>query len=129
MCGIYGELSSGAPHGRRREFARTAAAALRHRGPDGEGLWSDERCLLGHLRLSIIDLRDVAGQPMASASGRSHLVFNGEIYNYVELRAAMTPPQGGWRTEGDSEVLLEALERRGPEAIRDALGMFALALW
>lgn len=129
MCGIYGELSEGAPEARRRMFAESAAAALRHRGPDGAGVWSDERCLLGHLRLSIIDLSDHAAQPMASASARSHLVFNGEIYNYVELRAAMEPPAGGWRSTSDTEVLLEALDRRGPEAIHDALGMFALALW
>jgi asparagine synthase (glutamine-hydrolysing) len=129
MCGIYGEVVVEAPEELRTTFARSAAASLRHRGPDGEGVWSDDHCLLGHLRLAIIDLTTHAAQPMKSASGRSHMVFNGEIYNFVELRAAMRPPDNGWRSTSDTEVLLEALDRDGPEAISKALGMFALAVW
>ena len=129
MCGVYGEIVINATDVRRRRFATMAAAALRHRGPDGEGAWSDRHCLLGHLRLAIIDLSDNAAQPMASSSGQSHMVYNGEIYNFVELRQSMVAPPNGWRSTSDTEVLLERLDRHGPEAIRDALGMFAVALW
>jgi asparagine synthase (glutamine-hydrolysing) len=129
MCGIYGELAVGASDARRTEFARTATAALRHRGPDGAGSWRDDHCLLGHLRLAIIDLSEHASQPMVSRSGSTRLVFNGELYNYLELRGAATVPQGGWRSNSDTEVLVEALDRSGVAAIRDSLGMFAIAAW
>ena len=129
MCGLYGEIVVSASDARRRRFATTAADALRHRGPDGEGMWFDRHCLLGHLRLAIIDLSDNAAQPMASSSGQGHMVYNGEIYNFVELRQSMGAPPNGWRSTSDTEVLLERLVRDGPEGIRDALGMFAVALW
>jgi len=128
MCGIYG-LVAGDPVESGEAFERAAISALRHRGPDGEGRWRDARCRLGHLRLAIIDLSERASQPMVSASARTVIAFNGEIYNYLELRAAMDPPPGGWRTESDTEVLLELLERRGIEGLRDAIGMFAIAVW
>jgi len=129
MCGIFGELCVvGADH-ERRAFAETAAFALRHRGPDGSGLWQDDHCQLGHQRLSIIDLSTRAAQPMLSASRRSHLVFNGEIYNYLELRSRIDPPVGGFRSTSDSEVLLELLDQRGLAALQETIGMFAIALW
>jgi len=130
MCGIFGELAAAAgdPVGR-RSFAESAALQLRHRGPDGRGTWGDDRCLLGHARLSILDLSERASQPMVSASGRSAMVFNGELYNYLELRRELGAPRGGWRSSGDSEVLLELLEARGVEGLAKAVGMFAVALW
>lgn len=127
MCGIFGELR--AHPGPRDAFADTAARALAHRGPDGSGVWSDAFCLLGHTRLKILDLSENAAQPMHSASKQSVIAFNGEIYNYVELRKAATAPQGGFRSTSDTEVLLEWMEQRGPNGLKDVLGMFAFALW
>ncbi len=129
MCGIYGELSVQPDEAARGRFATSADAFLCHRGPDGGGTWTDSRCLLGHRRLAIIDLSDRASQPYSSASRRTVVAFNGEIYNYLELRRAMAPPAGGWRTESDTEVLTEGLEREGERALRDLVGMFAIAVW
>ncbi len=129
MCGIFGELAPSPTDSQRHEFAVAAARALRHRGPDGSGLWADKHCQLGHQRLSIIDLSLNAAQPMVSASGRVRLVFNGEIYNYLELRGTVEAPPGGFRSSSDSEVLLELLDQRGLDGIRDTVGMFAFAAW
>jgi asparagine synthase (glutamine-hydrolysing) len=129
MCGIFGEIGTTGDVASLRSFGRAAAQALSHRGPDGHGLWDDGRCLLGHTRLAIIDLSADAAQPMCSASGRTHVAFNGEIYNYVELRSRMSPPPGGWRSTSDTEVLLEGLDRSGLDAVAGWIGMFAVAVW
>jgi asparagine synthase (glutamine-hydrolysing) len=129
MCGIFGELTAGSDPIRRRSFADGAVRQLRHRGPDGAGSWSDDSCLLGHTRLAVLDLTERAAQPMHSASGRSVFVFNGELYNYVEIREQLAPPPGGWRSSGDSEVLLELLEAHGLPGLARTVGMFAVALW
>lgn len=128
MCGIYGELSSSLSPSR-IVAGESTLRQLAHRGPDGEGLFHDKHCLLGHRRLSILDLSNAAAQPMHSASGRAVIVFNGELYNYVELKNAMPPPAGGWRSKGDTEVLLELVEREGLAALEGAIGMFAFAVW
>lgn len=107
---------------------------LTHRGPDGGGLWSDEahNVLLGHRRLSVIDLSDQGKQPMHSASGRYVVVYNGEIYNCQELRedlerAGRAPV---WRGHSDTEVMLACIDAWGFEAtLRKLVGMFAIALW
>lgn len=129
MCGIFGELCVTGTEHERRVFADTAARALRHRGPDGSGLWQDDHCQLGHQRLSVIDLSTRAAQPMLSASGKTRLVFNGEIYNYLELRSRVDPPAGGFRSTSDTEVLLELLDQRGLSALHETVGMFAIAAW
>lgn len=129
MCGIFGQLDPAASPEARQRFATLAGAAVRHRGPDARGTFDDGDCLLGHARLSILDLSEAAAQPMRSASGRSVLVYNGELYNFVELRAALSSPEGGWRTSSDTEILLEAVERSGTKALDDFLGMFSFALW
>lgn len=129
MCGIFGEVCVTSTEHERRVFADSAAHALRHRGPDGSGLWQDDHCQLGHQRLSIIDLSRRAAQPMLSASGKTRLVFNGEIYNYLELRSRVDPPAGGFRSASDTEVLLELLDQRGLSALHETVGMFAIALW
>jgi asparagine synthase (glutamine-hydrolysing) len=105
--------------------------AMAHRGPDNEAVWSDQqgRCWLGHRRLSIIDLSEVANQPMVSQSERYILVFNGEIYNYRALRARLESVGCQFRGTGDTEVLLEWLARYGVDGLRDLEGMFALAMW
>jgi len=129
MCGIYGQFDVDADPRIRARFAVAAERALRHRGPDGVGRWEDSSCLLGHTRLGVLDPGPSGAQPMAAASGRTVVVFNGEIYNFVELRAALGAPDRGWRSTGDTDVLVEALDRRGLSALDDTLGMFAIAWW
>lgn len=97
-----------------------------HRGPDGSGVYVDEHVSLGHNRLSILDLSDLASQPMRSASGRYVIIFNGEIYNYHELKREL---QGyPFKTTGDTEVILAAYEKWGRECVRKFQGIFAFAL-
>lgn len=102
--------------------------ALVHRGPDGHGVWTAPGVGLGHRRLSIID---VAGspQPMASSDGKAMLVFNGEIYNYRELRAELKAHGAVFRTDGDSEVILAAWQRWGADCLSRLSGMFAFAIY
>lgn len=125
MCGIAGIIGTG---GRRAELA-AMVAAQRHRGPDGEGIHFDPTGIagLGHRRLSIIDLSPAAAQPMADASGRLWIAFNGEIYNYRELRAEL----GGYpfRSQSDTEVLLAAYDRWGDRCLDRLIGMFAFLIW
>jgi asparagine synthase (glutamine-hydrolysing) len=103
-------------------------AAIRHRGPDGDGVWrsQDGRAALGHARLAIIDLSSSGAQPMRSADGRAHIAYNGEIYNYRELAGRVRAPL---RSQSDTEVMLELLRERGPGAVDLLRGMFAFAYW
>jgi asparagine synthase (glutamine-hydrolysing) len=101
--------------------------SLRHRGPDGEGIWNDDRIVLGHRRLKIIDLSDDANQPMPSSDNRYHIVFNGEIYNYIELKRDLSDYQ--FRTRSDTEVLLAAYQKWGVDCLSRLRGMFAFAIW
>ncbi|RRR67908.1 MAG: hypothetical protein EI684_18290 [Candidatus Viridilinea halotolerans] len=103
--------------------------ALAHRGPDGEGHWIEGAVGIGHRRLAIIDLSPLGHQPMLSADHRYVLTFNGEIYNYRELRAELEAAGYWFRSKTDSEVLLYALAHWGPEALLRLNGMFALACW
>ncbi|MGB0799316.1 MAG: asparagine synthetase B family protein, partial [Planktomarina sp.] len=103
--------------------------AISHRGPDGEGHWIDGSIGLGHRRLSIIDLSPLGHQPMMSQDGRYVLSYNGEIYNFRELRAELETKGYGFRSTSDSEVLLTALQAWGPKALDRLNGMFAFALW
>jgi asparagine synthase (glutamine-hydrolysing) len=108
------------------------AAAIQHRGPDDSGAWVDEQCGLGlgHRRLSIIDLSPLGHQPMTSESGRFVVSFNGEIYNYRDLRIELEQHGAHFRGQSDTEVLLAAVERWGFEpALKRFNGMFAIALW
>ena len=102
--------------------------AMVHRGPDGAGVWTGPGVGLGHRRLSIID---VAGspQPMASSDGRAMLTFNGEIYNYRELREELRATGTVFHTDGDSEVILAAWQRWGPDCVTRLHGMFAFAIY
>ena len=109
-------------------------AALVHRGPDGDGQWSDTDAgvAFGHRRLAIIDLSPHGAQPMVSAGGRFVLTYNGEIYNYRELRADLEGAglAPAWRGHSDTEVLLAAIEAWGLErALEKAEGQMAFALW
>lgn len=125
MCGLF--ISIGFPPDRR------AIEAVAHRGPDGEGWRVFESpagpVALGHRRLSIIDLNERAAEPMQSADGRRFMVFNGEIYNYLELRRELEAAGVRFRTESDSEVLLEAYGVFGPSALERFIGMFSVAIF
>ena len=129
MCGIAGfwALGSIAP----RQVVESMTAALNHRGPDSRGVWDspDGALSLCHARLAIVDLSEQGRQPMASRSGRFMVVYNGEIYNHLELRHELGS-EVPWRGHSDTETLLEAIERWGlAGALSRAVGMFAIALW
>ncbi len=132
MCGIAGFLrSDGGPA---QEFSReldVMADLVAHRGPDARGAWIDDVVALGHRRLSILDVSDAGLQPMESRCGRYMIAFNGEIYNFPELRRTFLDPAGIVPKSGtDTEVLLEVLACLGPErALPHVNGMFAFALW
>jgi asparagine synthase (glutamine-hydrolysing) len=104
-------------------------AALTHRGPDAEGLWRSGRGVLGHRRLSIIDLSPEATQPLLNEDGTIAVVVNGEIYNYVELRRELVAKGHTFRSGSDSEVVLHLYEEVGADCVARLQGMFALALW
>jgi asparagine synthase (glutamine-hydrolysing) len=127
MCGITGHLSGGA---RGDEAAvRRMNDAVRHRGPDAEGIWSSGRAVLGHRRLSIIDLRPEANQPLLNEDDSIGVVANGEIYNYVELREDLLAKGHTFKSNSDSEVIVHLYEEHGPAFVAKLDGMFALALW
>lgn len=123
MCGIAGIVGQ-ANSERIRPMTRTLA----HRGPDEEGYFSTHFAALGHRRLKIIDL-ETGQQPMSSADGRHTLVFNGEIYNFLELRRILEDMGVEFRSNCDTEVILAAYQRWGIEGISRLNGMFAIALW
>lgn len=133
MCGIAGVYLHRS-RGRDMEIGCVSEmiAAIRHRGPDGSGIWADPsgRVVLGHARLAIVDLTAEGAQPMISHSGRFALTFNGEIYNYVEMRRDLEKSGVVFHGTSDTEVLLEALDVWGVErAVERSRGMFAFALW
>ncbi len=128
MCGIAGFLNlSGSPASEVTVGRMTAA--LRHRGPDGEGAYVDGPLALGHRRLAIIDLSPAGRQPMRSPSGRLVISYNGEVYNFRELRRELEDLGCRLRSTSDTEVLLAAWEYWGERAIARLNGMFAFALW
>src|SRR5258707_13852158 len=132
MCGINGIVSyrAGGPLVDLDELTRTREA-MRARGPDAAGTWmsSDGRTGFGHRRLSIIDVSDRANQPMVSRDGRMVLTFNGEIYNYTELRAELEAAGETFDTASDTEVLLRMYAKWGREMLPRLRGMFAFAIW
>ena len=132
MCGINGIFAYHPASSVPGEAELLATRdAMRARGPDGSGAWwtSNRRCALGHRRLSILDLSDRASQPMASEDGRSVVVFNGEIYNYPQLRVELEADGARFRTTSDTEALLHLYARHGAEMVHRLRGMFAFAIW
>ena len=128
MCGIAGivDLSGEAPPS--KEALKRMLAALRHRGPDEFGLYLDRRAGLAHARLSIIDLA-MGQQPMTNEDGTLWVTFNGEIFNYVELRKDLAARGHHFATQSDTEVIVHAWEEWGPAALSRLNGQWALALW
>ncbi|MCW8132971.1 MAG: asparagine synthase (glutamine-hydrolyzing) [Planctomycetota bacterium] len=130
MCGIVGLLRWDGLAPEDGERVTRGARALRHRGPDGDGFWSDEHCALGFRRLKVIDLSPAGDQPMANETGSLHVVFNGEIYNFRDLRGQLEALGHTFRSQSDTEVLLHGYEAWGGEELLGKLrGMFAFALW
>jgi len=129
MCGVFAILLNRPLREEDIALGRAGAEALRHRGPDGGGEWLDRAAgvYLGHRRLAIIDPGEASAQPMAQ--GGLVVSYNGELYNYRDLRRALAPEVPAWRTEGDVEVLLRAWRKWGPGALDRFDGMFAFALW
>src|SRR6202048_475645 len=132
MCGIAGIYAS---HYAANPVDRVELQRIRDhmaaRGPDGFGEWysSDERVGLGHRRLKIIDLAERGAQPMASADGKLVITFNGEIYNYRQLRASLEARGRKFRSQTDTEVLLHLYAEKGEDMVHDLRGMFAFGLW
>ena len=130
MCGIAGFWQSKKIEEGAQEILGAMGDALAHRGPDDSGIFWDSGARLGlaFRRLSIIDISAEGHQPMASGSGRFVIVFNGEVYNFEEIRAELGARR--WRGHSDTEVMLEAIERWGLQsAVKRFIGMFAFALW
>lgn len=133
MCGIAGLIlqSEGPGGGLRNNIARMTDA-VRHRGPDGGDVWIDEAAgvALGQRRLAIIDLSPLGAQPMHSACGRYVVTYNGEIFNYLELRTELAAAGVRFRSDSDTEVILEGFVHWGVRAtIERTIGMFAIGLW
>ena len=132
MCGIAGLVDY---HNEinLRETLSEMAGQLRHRGPDSEGIWSDETGHIGlaHTRLAILDTSPAGSQPMESKSGRFVIVFNGEIYNHKAIRLELQAQnQVSWIGDSDTETLIAAIEQWGCVAtVKKLVGMFAFALW
>jgi asparagine synthase (glutamine-hydrolysing) len=130
MCGIAGIVNlSGSPEPRLVHKLSVMSRLIAHRGPDGVGTWSTENASAGlsHRRLAIIDLSDAARQPMAAPNG-THITYNGEIYNYIELRDALASVWP-FRSRSDTECILAAYERYGDSCVDHLRGMFAFAIW
>jgi len=128
MCGICGKLefdrnaSIGAP------LIRAMLDTIRHRGPDDQGVYISQQVGLGHARLSIIDLSS-GHQPLSNEDGTIWIVFNGEIYNYLELRSFLLAKGHVFKTQSDTEVIVHLYEELGPQCVEKLRGMFAFALW
>ena len=129
MCGIVGCLALALEADPDQNWVHTATERITHRGPDDEGFYTDPDVALGFRRLAIIDLSPGGHQPMRSADGRYWMVYNGEIYNYVELGQELREQGVTLRTTSDSEVLLEMYALLGKDVVHRLRGMFAFAIW
>ncbi|HYG36030.1 MAG TPA: asparagine synthetase B, partial [Clostridia bacterium] len=127
MCGICGIFDlAGNPID--RETLARMSEVIQHRGPDGAGEYVDGEVGLGHRRLSIIDVGG-GSQPIGNEDGKVQIVFNGEIYNFVELREQLQKAGHQFRTRSDTEVIVHAYEEWGVQCVKRFNGMFAFAIW
>lgn len=131
MCGIAGILGATLERSALTQRLVAMRECLRHRGPDDSGLFIANEADAGfaHTRLSIIDLSEAGHQPMSSQAGRYHIIFNGEIYNYADLREELVRDGETMNSHSDTEVILKMYERYGPDCVREFEGMFAFAIW
>jgi asparagine synthase (glutamine-hydrolysing) len=128
MCGIAGKLHLQSPRPVERSEIADMLVPMRHRGPDGDGILTEGPVGLGHLRLSIIDL-EAGAQPLSNEDASVWIVFNGEIYNYLELREQLLSKGHVFRTQSDTEVIVHLYEDFGPDCVNQLQGMFAFAIW
>src|ERR1035437_3469543 len=128
MCGIAGMFDRSARHTVAEGELRQMLALLRQRGPDEFGILLDGEAGLGSARLSIIDLSG-GSQPIQNEDESLWVVFNGEIFNYIELRAELEPRGHQFRTSSDTEVILHLYEEYGPACLEKMNGQFAIAIW
>lgn len=128
MCGICGKFEFNKDKIVDKALVQTMLDTIRHRGPDGEGVYTSAQVGLGHRRLAIIDL-NTGQQPLCNEDGTVWIVFNGEIYNYVELRKELLARGHVFKTESDTEVIVHLYEEFGAECVQKLFGMFAFALW
>lgn len=131
MCGIAGIVttSEDRPIGDHMDILHRMCGAMSHRGPDGDGFWSDDQAALGHRRLAIIDLSELGRQPMTNEDGTLWITFNGEIYNFHELRDELVAHGHVFRSQCDTEALVHAYEQWGEDCVDRVRGMFAFAIW
>ena len=129
MCGIAGKIYFDRERSVTPHELRAMANTMIHRGPDGEGVWFNENVGLAHRRLAIIDLRDVASQPMCNEDGSVWITFNGEIYNFEELREELERRGHIFRTHSDTEGIIHAYEEYGRQCLDKFRGMFAIGIW
>ncbi len=127
MCGILGRFYRHPAH--RSPFTKQDLATLAHRGPDGSGVYTDPHIQFGHTRLAIIDLTESGHQPMTYEDGRYVMTYNGEVYNYRELRVELEAKGERFVSRSDTEILLAAYKVWGRECVAHFRGMFAFALW
>jgi len=127
MCGIAG--IAGLPQEQAKPQVERMNSCMQYRGPDDEGVWCDDTVCFGHLRLSIIDTSNAGHQPMFSHDRRFVIIFNGEIFNYLELREELKAAGSTFATAGDTEVIMEAYRQWGEKAVARFNGMWAFALW
>jgi asparagine synthase (glutamine-hydrolysing) len=129
MCGFVGRINVGGPVD--RDLLSRQAMSLRHRGPDAMGEWcsSDARAGVAHTRLSILDLSPAGTQPMVNATGTARIVYNGEIYNFAELRHRLAGLGHRFNSATDTEVILAAYDQWGSECVKHLQGMFAFAIY
>src|ERR1700750_1509979 len=125
MCGIAGILNKQTPVN--PEHIKRMADSMSHRGPDAEGFFIDGELGFGHRRLSIIDLYEAANQPFVDFSGRYTIIFNGEIYNYAEIKPSLSDYP--FRTQGDTEVILAGYIKWGVESLSRLRGMYTFVIW
>ena len=129
MCGIAGRYNyrTGAPVAPR--MVQGMCDLIAHRGPDADGVWIDGPVGLGHRRLAVIDLSEGGRQPMTDVRGGLMIVFNGEIYNYLELKHDLESKGHRFRSKSDTEVMLASYRQWGADCVTHFRGQFAFALW
>ena len=125
MCGIFGVINKRID----KELAKKCLDTIVHRGPDAEGLWQEEAVTLGHRRLAILDLSEKGKQPMSYCDGRYMLIFNGEIYNFIEIRNELIKHGYSFSSDSDSEVILASFDKWGEDCVNKFNGMWAFLIY